>query len=67
MENNGEPLGYPDLPLGFGMALVQNTKAFKAFSELPDEEKNRVIEDAHLVESKNEMSNYVGRLAQREQ
>ena len=61
-----EPFEYGDLPIGFGMALMKNTRAFKAFSRLSDEERNAVIEGTHTVSSKGEMQSYVARLADRE-
>jgi hypothetical protein len=55
-----------DLPLGLGMALAQNTKAMEHFALLSDEEKRGVIEKAHSVNSKNEMQQYVDKIARNE-
>jgi hypothetical protein len=51
-----------ELPMGFGMALMQNESAFAAFSALSDAEKKRVIEGTHRLRSKAEMKAYVDRL-----
>lgn len=52
-----------ELPMGFGMALMQNERAFNVFSAMNDAEKSRVIEGTHRIRSENEMKAYVDRLA----
>lgn len=48
-----------DLPLGFGMALMENPKAFTAFAHMSDAQQQSVISGAHSVNSKQEMQAYV--------
>ncbi len=50
------------LPLGFGLALAQNTKALMCFTALSDEEKKKVVDGTKTVQSKQEMRDYVNRL-----
>ncbi len=51
-----------DLPLGLGMALAQNVKAMERFTTLSDAEKLKIINEAHSVNSKNEMQSFVSKL-----
>lgn len=51
-----------EIPMGFGMALAQDTKAMEIFSNLSDNEKQEIIDGTHSVKSKAEMKNYVGNL-----
>ncbi|MGN1137422.1 MAG: hypothetical protein ACI4SF_14535 [Oscillospiraceae bacterium] len=53
-----------EMPLGFGMALAQNTAAMKIFSELPDSEQHRLIDGTHRIRSKSEMHRYVSSIAE---
>ena len=53
-----------DLPLGLGIALAQNEQAMERFASLSDEEKERIIQSAHNVNSKAEMQQFVQRLAE---
>ena len=55
----------PDIPMGFGMALMQNEAAMKAFSELPETEKQKWIEGTHEIKSRQEMRYYVSEIAHR--
>lgn len=48
-----------DIPMGFGMALAQNSQALAYFAGLPDYKKQLIIEGTHAVESKEEMQQYV--------
>lgn len=52
-----------DVPLGFGMALAQNTDAMQYFSNLSDEQKQAVINGTHQIQSKAEMQEYVNHLS----
>ena len=52
------------IPLGFGMALAQNSKAMNYFSSLDDQKKQEVIDHCHGVRSKNEMQDYVSSLVE---
>ncbi len=47
------------LPLGFGMALAQNTSAMKVFATLSENQQQRCIERARMVNSKDEMEKLV--------
>jgi len=52
-----------DIPMGLGMALMQNKPAMEYFSSLSDEAKQRIIEHTHSIQSKEEMQAYVDSLA----
>ena len=52
-----------DIPLGFGMALAQNSDARTRFSAMTDEQRRQLIEGTHSVRSKKEMQAYVDRIA----
>lgn len=52
-----------ELPLGFGMALMQNEGALLRFNELSDTEKKRLLERTHNVSSKAEMRALVDSIA----
>lgn len=53
-----------EMPLGFGMALAQNTAAMKFFFELPVSEQRRLIDGTHQIRSKSEMHRYVSSIAE---
>ncbi len=48
-----------EMPIGFGMALMENPEAMKNFSMLTEEKKQVVVEGARAVRSKSEMHRYV--------
>ncbi len=52
------------IPLGFGMALAQNSDAMNYFSYLDEQKKKEVINNCHGVKSKNEMRQYVSNLSE---
>ncbi len=52
-----------DLPLGLGMALMQNTDAFLYFSALDKAEQARIIEQSKQVKSRSEMKSFVSSLS----
>lgn len=54
------------IPLGFGMALAQNSTAMNYFSSLTEQEKRQVIDNCHGVSSKSEMRQYVSHLGDRD-
>lgn len=54
-----------ELPLGFGMALAQNEAAMKKFASLTEAEKKSVLQQAHHVNSKREMQQFVSGIAER--
>ena len=47
------------LPMGFGMALLQNKAARDAFDALPMDQQTRILEGVHEIQSKAEMQQYV--------
>ncbi len=52
-----------EIPLGLSMALAQNLKAMENFSVMKQEEKDRIINGCHNVNSKEEMQEYVQKIA----
>ncbi len=52
-----------DLPMGFGLALLQNPRAAAVFQSLPAEQREMVIQRTHQVSSKAGMRSLVARLA----
>ena len=52
-----------ELPLGLGMAFMQNLSAFDAFSRLTEYEKREFINGAHDVRTREEMRDYVLKLS----
>lgn len=52
-----------DLPLGFGMALAQQPDAMKKFSNMTEDEQNRILSEIHNIDSKQEMQSFISRLA----
>ncbi len=52
------------LPLGFGMALAQNTEAMNHFTALSKQEQQRIIDHTKTVSSKNEMRQFVQQLGE---
>jgi uncharacterized protein YdeI (YjbR/CyaY-like superfamily) len=58
--------GGPEIPMGLGMALAQNPNAMRYFSALPAGERQRIIDRAHGIESKEEMRSFVASLARGE-
>ena len=52
-----------DLPLGLGMALMQNTDAFLYFSALDKAEQARIIEQSKHVKSRSGMKSFVSGLS----
>lgn len=51
-----------DLPLGLGMALMQNTDAFLYFSALNAAQQKEIIEQSKRVQSRKEMKSFVKNL-----
>jgi hypothetical protein len=43
------------VPLGFGMALAQNTNAMEHFARLPKEKQKAIINQTKSINSKSEM------------
>lgn len=55
------------VPLGFGMALAQNSAAMDYFSSLSENERASIITGTHNIRSKKDMQNYVQQIADRTQ
>jgi len=51
------------IPLGLGMALAQNGQALSHFAGLPLDERQRIIDKTHGIESKKEMKSFVNNLS----
>ncbi|WP_444433663.1 hypothetical protein [Ruminococcus sp.] len=50
---------YKDMPLGFVNALAKNESAMLKFAHMEKDEKEIVLEKAHIVSSKQEMQNLI--------
>lgn len=50
-------------PIGFGMALAQNTAAMNRYAHLDEAQKQDVLDKAHNVRSEKEMYSLVASLA----
>ena len=51
------------VPIGFGMALAQNTAAMNCYSHLTEQQKQEILTKAHNVRSEKEMYSLVANLA----
>ena len=51
-----------DLPLGLGMALMQNTDAFLYFPALDGVQQKRIIEQSKQLKSRKEIKRFVDNL-----
>lgn len=51
------------VPIGFGMALAQNTAAMNHYAQMTEAQKQDVLNKAHNVRSEREMYNLVASLA----
>lgn len=52
-----------DVPMGLGMALVQNRQALEKFSYMNDSERKKLIDGTHNIKSSKEMEIYVQGIA----
>lgn len=52
----------PEVPLGLGYALAQNSDALKVFAQMSSQRQKQIIEESRLVTSKNEMRQFVRNL-----
>ena len=52
-----------DIPLGRGMALMQNADAFFYFSGLDAEKQQKIIDNSHGIKSRDEMRSYVNSIS----
>ena len=51
-----------ELPLGFGVALLQNQEAAQYFETLTAQERALIVEKTHSIQSKQEMKQFVNNL-----
>ena len=51
------------VPIGFGMALAQNTATMNRYSHLTEQQKQEILNKAHNVRSEREMYDLVASLA----
>ena len=51
------------VPIGFGMALAQDTAAMNHYAQMTEAQKQDVLNKAHNVRSEREMYNLVASLA----
>lgn len=59
--------GDKEMPLGLGMALAQNKQALFYFSRLDEASQQELISRVHSVNSKEEMKEFVEKLAAKEE
>lgn len=52
-----------DIPLGLGMALMQNADAFFYFLGLDAEKQQKIIDNSHGIKSRDEMRSYVNSIS----
>lgn len=52
-----------EIPVGLGMALIQNTDAFFRFSKLDAATQQRIIDDAATLSGAEQMAAYVSGIA----
>lgn len=51
-----------DIPMGLGMALMQDLESMQQFVSLPLARQQEIIDHTHSIRSKNEMREYVASL-----
>ena len=51
------------IPIGFGMALAQNTAAINHYAHMTESQKQDILNKAHNVRSEKEMHDLVASLA----
>ena len=52
-----------EMPVGFGMALNQNTEAMIHFAAMPKDKQNAIREQARNLQTKEEMYHLVAQIA----
>ncbi len=63
MEVNMNDKNGNDIPLGLGMALMQNADAFLYFNALDAEKQKKIIDGTKNIKSRDDMRSYVNGLA----
>lgn len=48
-----------EMPVGFAMALAMNPDAMQKFASLSEEQKQKILEGTHAVQSRDEMRQYI--------
>lgn len=56
-------MDFAKVPIGFGMALAQNEAAMVRYAHLPEQQKQKVLNQARGVRSEKEMWQLVANLA----
>ena len=56
-------MNFYNIPIGFGMALAQNTAAMNHYAHLTETEKQDILDRAHNIRSEREMHSLVASLA----
>lgn len=51
-----------DLPMGFGMALIQNEKALHHFESMSKPQQESILAQTSLIQSKEEMARFVNHI-----
>lgn len=62
MSNKDSSHALTSLPMGFGMALLQNRNARNVFDQLPLDRQMKIIDGTHDIQSKQEMQQYVSKI-----
>lgn len=52
------------IPMGLGMALAKDLNAMNYFSSLGHEQQQEIIDHTHVIQSKNEMQQFVSHIAE---
>ncbi len=55
-------MNYTDLPVGFAMALAQNSAALEKFGAMSDAQKQQLLDRAHAAHSRREMHQIVAEI-----
>ncbi|MEG0541836.1 MAG: hypothetical protein RR461_00895 [Angelakisella sp.] len=51
-----------ELPMGFGMALLQNYEAARFFDSCTEAQKQAILAQVHMIQSKQDMKAFVDHL-----
>ena len=51
-----------EFPLGFTMALAQNSETLLRFASMPEKKQQRILREVRSIRSKSEMRAYVERM-----
>ncbi len=53
-----------EMPVGFSMALALNSEAMQKFAMADEQQKQKIIDGAHNIKSKEEMQQYINNLTE---